>query len=378
MKSSGPVRVLYLTMNPNRSSTTVPTEGWLRVLPSEGLEPVLVTREAGDFYQWTRSRDIPAFQVSIPVPSEFSFRALAAVTPRLWGLARRYRIQLIHCNEQDIYPVGQYLGKICRVPVVVSVHFTMDRGFSQWAFGGSRNPARIFFVSGGNQEACRQGLQGVIPETKWRILPNGLDLSHHRPDETQRARFRLQHGLDSGPVIGVACALRPRKQLEHLFQAVSRLNAPDLRVCVAGAPVKGDEEYADQLLRDGKKLLGSQLVTVGHLVDLRGFYNALDLFVNTSQEEACSISVLESLASGCPVLGYPSKSVDGQILPDGGEIVDQDNVEQLTATVKRWMEDPRRLRQARLGARRTAEERFDIEKISRGLWSEYESVLSRH
>ena len=31
--------VLYLTMNPNRESTTVPTEGWFRLLRGRGLEP---------------------------------------------------------------------------------------------------------------------------------------------------------------------------------------------------------------------------------------------------------------------------------------------------------------------------------------------------
>jgi hypothetical protein len=32
------MRVLYLTMNPNRQSTTVPTEGWPRLLPTKGLD----------------------------------------------------------------------------------------------------------------------------------------------------------------------------------------------------------------------------------------------------------------------------------------------------------------------------------------------------
>ena len=42
---------------------------------------------------------------------------------------------------------------------------------------------------------------------------------------------------------------------------------------------------------------------LGHVNDLRNFYNGIDLFINTSQEEACSLSVIESLAHGCPVIG---------------------------------------------------------------------------
>jgi mannosyltransferase len=289
---------------------------------------------------------------------------------------KRFGIQIIHSNEQDLYPVAQYLGKVSSLPVVVSVHFTMDRGFCQWAFGGSRNPRLIIFVSAGSREACRPGVEGVIPEAKWRVLPNGIDLEHFVPDREKRRQFRQARALDSGPVIGVACALRPRKQLEHLFEAASQLEVPGLRVIVAGAAVSGDEAYAEDLLRAARAKLGDRLVVLGHLDELRGFYNALDVFVNTSQEEACSISVSESLACGCPVVAYPSKSVDGQILPDGGEVVAQDSIHDLTTVLRRWVAEPDTLRHRRLGARRTAEEYFDIRKLSRQLWDEYERILS--
>jgi glycosyltransferase involved in cell wall biosynthesis len=370
------MRVLYLTMNPNRASTTVPTEGWFRELRPNGLQPVLASKEIGSFHEWTASQGIPAFRVPMPVPSEFSKRRLLAPLWKLRRLVKRYGIQLVHSNEQDLYPVAQYLGKLCSVPVVVSVHFTMDRGFCEWAFGGARNPKMIFFVSAGSREACRPGIEGVVPERKWRVLPNGLDLDHFVRDPARGRQFREQHRLGAGPVIGVACALRPRKQLEHLFEAATRLDMPELRVVVAGGAVKGDEAYADALLRTARTTLGDRLVAVGHLDELRGFYNALDIFVNTSQEEACSISVSESLACGCPVVAYPSKSVDGQILPDGGEVVTQDSIHDLAAVLRRWLGDPQILQARRVGARRTAEAYFDIRQLSRQLWNEYERILS--
>ena len=298
---SASMRVLYLTMNPNRQSTTVPTEGWFRFLRPQGLEPVLASNEIGAFHEWAVDQGIPAFHVPMPVPRDFSLKSLVVPLWKLRRLVQRHRIELIHSNEQDLYPVAQYLGRLCRLPVVVSVHFTMTRGYSEWAFAGVRNPRRIFFVSQGSLEACRPGVEGVIPETSWRVLPNGLDLEHFVPDRSRRDLFREQHGLSDGAAIGVACALRPRKQLEHLVEAAARLDSPGLRVLIAGAAVAGDETYADRMLSDAKARLGDRLIVLGHLDELRGFYNGLDVFVNTSQEEACSISVSESLACGCPV-----------------------------------------------------------------------------
>jgi hypothetical protein len=65
------MRVLYLTINPSRISTTMPTEGWFRVLPQRGLQPVLATTESGSFLDWAREVGIPAFKVAMPVPTQF-------------------------------------------------------------------------------------------------------------------------------------------------------------------------------------------------------------------------------------------------------------------------------------------------------------------
>ena len=372
------MRVLYLTMNPNRASTTVPTEGWFRMLRAEGLSPVLVSHKAGAFHEWVTTQGLPAYEIPLPMPSKLvPWRFLRSLW-RLCRLVSRYDIQLIHCNEQDIYPIGHYVSRLCGVPVIVSVHFTMNRSYCEWAFGGKRCPDRIIFISRGNQEACRGAVTDVIPSERWRLLYNGLDLEHYTPGRTWRERFRAQHGLQSKLLIGVACALRPRKQLEHLFDAVSRIDHPDVSVVLAGGPVPGDEAYAEQLLAAAQGKLGKRFLYLGELRELRGLYNGLNIFVNTSQEEACSISVLEAMACGCPVIGYPSKSVDEQVLPGGGAIVEQNDIDALTITLQQWLFDAVQLHAGRVGARRRAEEVFDIRKLSHQLWNEYQCLVAEH
>jgi glycosyltransferase involved in cell wall biosynthesis len=370
------VRVLYLTMNPNRASTTVPTECWLRLLPARGLEPVLVSSHVGELHAWTQAQGIPAYQVPLHSPNKWWPWRLWRSLWRLRGIVRQHRIELIHCNEHDVYPIAQYLGRLCDIPVAVSIHFTVSREFCEWAFRGARCPQRIFFLSQGSIEACRPSVAGIIPEARWRLLYNGLDLSEVRPDAMIGRAFRQQHGLNGDLLIGNACLFQPRKQLEHLFDAAARLPDRSVKVVVAGRPRPGDEAYASELIEAGRRKLGRRLIHVGHLSNLRGLCNALDLFVNTSKEEICSISVLEALACGCPVVGYPSKSVDEQILPAGGEIVRQDNSDELTTVLAAWVHDRQRLSEARIGARRRAEEAFDIRKRADQLWNEYEGLIA--
>ena len=368
------INVLYITNNAGRASTTVATRGWLENLMPRGLHPVVVSPVGGEFQEWVESKGGTFYRLDLPFPSKTKWWPFVRSLWKLRRIVSRHRIDVIHSNEQEVYPIAGWLARLSRIPVIVSVHFTMERGFCQWAFGRIHNPERVLFISRGSLEACRESVEGVIPENRWMLLPNGLDLGHYRPDDDRRRRFRAEHGLANEVAIGVACAIRPRKQLEHLFEAVARDVGVPVRLFVAGGPVPGDEDYARALLDDARAKLGDRLVLLGYLEELRNLLNGLDVFVNTSKEEACSISILEALACGCPVLGYPSKSVDEQVLPQGGEMVPQDDVDRLTTSLRRWVADWDGLSARRSGARQRVQESYDIAALSEQLWREYEAM----
>ncbi len=368
------MRVLYLTMNPNRESTTVPTEGWFRLLAGQGLAPVLISGRSGAFQRWAAEQGVPSYEVPLPFPDRRRpwrfLRSLASVV----AIARRHRVQLVHCNEHDIYPIGQYAARLLGVPVVLSVHFTLRDGFSKWAFGGSRRPDRMFFVSKSSMDACRPDFVGVVDERRCAVLYNGIDMEKYQIDPALGREFRHKHGLNGYVVVGSASALRPRKQLEHLITVVSRLPA-SVKFVLAGGPVIGDESYSERLIQSGRELLGDRLIYLGHQTDLRPMLNGLDLFLNASQEESFGLTALEAMACGCPVVGYPSISVSEVVLPGGGEIVPQDAIGKLSDALRRWLCEPGALQAARLSARHRAASTFDIRKLAQQLWSEYEGVI---
>jgi glycosyltransferase involved in cell wall biosynthesis len=370
------MRVLYLTNNTTGVSTNATLQGWLQLLRTRGLDPVVVTHDVdGPLITWLREKCIPAYRLPMPRPEKrWPFPFLRCLW-RLRRIVRRHRCQLIHCNEHDIYPIAQPLARVCGLPIIVGARFTMERGFCEYAFAGRRCPDRMFFVSRGNLEACQPGLEGVVPETIWRVLYNGTDLGRFRPDPSAGQQFRAKHGLPGGLLIGAASALRPVKQLEHLFDAAARLRDPTVRVVLAGGPVPEYQEYAVQVIARGRQRLGDRLIHLGHVAEMPEFFNAIDLFVSTSQAEGCSNSVLQALACGVPVIGYPSVSVDEQVLPDGGAIVPQNCVDGLTAELNRWLSDARLREAGRRGARGRAVELFDVRKSADLIWQEYRELV---
>ncbi|MER3440536.1 MAG: hypothetical protein C4296_04060 [Gemmataceae bacterium] len=374
------MRVLYLTNNGMLASTTVATKGWFEDLIPKGLQPVVASPVVGEFCQWAGTLGVPSYRVPLPFPEKLWPWPFLHALWRLRRIVRRHRIQLIHCNEHDVYPIGCHLARWTSVPAVCSVQFTLTPGFSTWAFGGTRQPARLFFVSGQSMEASRPAVEGVVPESRWRVLYYGLRLEAYRCEERLRQAFRARMGLQGGDLaIGIGCGLRPVKQIEHLAEVTARLEDLPVRLFLAGITVPGLEDYADKLLNHLRQRLGPRFTFLGQLdnAQLQEMFNGLDLYVNTSLEESFGVSVLESLACGCPVVGYPSISVSEVILPDGGEIVPQNDLDQLTEAVRRWLSDRGRLQAARAQARRQAE-RFDIARSSEQLWQEYHAVLAEH
>lgn len=360
-------------MNSNRASTTIPTEGWVSHLAPQGLKPVVATSTRGEFSKWVVAQGFPCYPLSLTAPALNGSRIDYWSFLQLCWIVKKHRIQLIHCNEQNVYPMGAYLSKAMGIPVVVSVHFTMDRGFCTWAFQ-KQTPDRVIFVSDANLRNCLPSMEGIVDSSRFEVINNGIDTSRNKPDESLRREFRVKHKVGDAVALGVACALRPRKQVDHLIKAASLISG-DIRVFVAGAAVPGDEDYAEKLIANSNDLLGGRVTFLGHQEDIRPLLNGLDLFVNTSQEEACSISVIESMAHGCPVVGYASKSVDCQILPDGGEITPQDDIPALAECIQRWCRDPNLRIQASAAARRIATSKFDMLGNCEQVWKIYQEIL---
>jgi glycosyltransferase involved in cell wall biosynthesis len=372
------INVLYLTNNPNRGSTSRPTEGWLTYLYPHKLRPVVASDRSGSFQQWIGERGIPSYEIPLPNPDKLRPLPFLLSLWKLRALIKRHDIQLIHCIEQNVYPIGKYLSRLTSVPIVVTAQYTLGREFSEWAFAGKPKPSRLFFVSEGNREASRLAVRGLVSEKSWRLLYNSVDPNDFSPDHSLGQNFRKEHGIVDDVLIGTASALRPRKQLEHMFQAalnVKQSSITKFKFVLAGSEVSGDEAYASDLLASAKEMLGEHLIVLGHLEDLRGLYNALDLYLHTSQEEGCSLSILEAMSVGCPVLGYKSIGADEQVLPGGGEIVEQDNIDLLSEALKRWISSESLRSKTRSLARQRVLDKFNSEKVSEILFSEYQSVL---
>jgi glycosyltransferase involved in cell wall biosynthesis len=257
---------------------------------------------------------------------------------------RQHRIQVIHCNEHNIYPFAALLRFVTRCPLACHVRYLVSREYAQWAFGGRRRrPDALLWTSRQQRMDCAEAIRGVVPEECQHLVPLGLDPALYGSRQSDRDRVRAGWGVEPGDVvIGQATALRPRKRIEDFIELIARLAEEDSRVVgvLAGDAPPGDEAYRAEVLKHiQRRQLGRRFQWIGHIDDVEPFDHALDVFVSTSEYETFGNSVCEAMACARPVVAYQGGSVK-EIVGDSGIIVDNGDLPALTNAVRECVRRP--------------------------------------
>jgi glycosyltransferase involved in cell wall biosynthesis len=302
------MRVLYLTDNPTLGGTIRILQSWLLLGRQNGTVSGYVTIPPGsEFRRWLSANAIPYMQNPLPSPSK---RWPVPALRHGWRLARwakREAIQVIYCNEHNIYPFGVLLRWLTGLPLVCHIRYQVAREYCEWAFRGAlRQPDALLWTSLQQQADCADAIRGVVPEGKQHLIPLGVDPDVFGVHSCNRAATRAAWGF--GPeeiVIGQACALRPRKRIEDFVDLVAKLAEQDPRVVgvLAGDAMPGDEPYRDTVLAHIEQhRMGRRFRWLGNLDDVEPFDQGIDLFVSTSEYETFGNSVCEAMACGRAVV----------------------------------------------------------------------------
>ena len=134
---------------------------------------------------------------------------------------------------------------------------------------------------------------------RFRVIPNGYDLSRWTPDEAARLRVRAQWGVDTQtPVIGCIARWNPLKDHANLLAAValSLTQAPNLRLILVGYGMEpGNDALMALISRHG---LEAHVVLMGRRDDVPEIMNGLDVHVLSSCAEGFPNVVAEAMAVG--------------------------------------------------------------------------------
>jgi glycosyltransferase involved in cell wall biosynthesis len=206
-----------------------------------------------------------------------------------------------------------------------------DRRFSAWyryLLPRLSATARLV-ITDSNYSKIRIMRAFRISDNKICVIPCGVDTHFFRPrSHLEQAAIRRKYGL-LDPYILFAGSLEPRKNLDRLLRAFSKIErdfAP-FRLAIAGAQAGTFRKLELPAVPPRVQWLG--YVEDG---DLPALYSAARAFIQPSVYEGFGLTVLEAMACGVPVIAAQSTSLP-EVAGDAALLVDPFNVEEIAKAV---------------------------------------------
>ncbi|MBB5041388.1 glycosyltransferase family 4 protein [Shinella fusca] len=187
-----------------------------------------------------------------------------------------------------------------------------------------------------------------VPESRIRVISNGVDVDRFKPDASARRRIREDFGIpQDAPLLLFVGHEFNRKGLAYLIDAMERLG-PEFHLLVVGSDNQAP-------YRAMAKASAGRIVYAGEQKNVERFFAAADAFVFPTSYETFSLVCMEAMASGLTVFATSVGGIE-EYLKDGqnGMMIVQDGAD-IARKIEAVFRDAALAEQMRAAARLTAE-----------------------
>jgi glycosyltransferase involved in cell wall biosynthesis len=277
-------------------------------------------------------------------------------------IAQDHRATIMHCHHYSPFVYGSVArmwGSACRI--VFTEHGrlsdappSLKRRAANFVL--SRFADRVFAVSAElRQHLIEEGFRPRAVD----VIYNGVDVGVGARGAPRRIRQELGISPDA-LVVGSVGRLDPVKDLRTLVFATAQLRRshPTELVIIGDGPERAHLEAAA-----AERGLERAVHFLGYRSDAREWLAGCDVYVNSSVSEGVSLTILEAMTAGLPVI---ATSVGGtpEILDSTcGMLVPPRDPQAIADALLQLAREPQRRVQLGRAARRRVEERFTLDRM---------------
>ncbi|HEY3884657.1 MAG TPA: GT4 family glycosyltransferase PelF [Vicinamibacterales bacterium] len=251
------------------------------------------------------------------------------VARRMAAVIRARRLQVLHAHQYTPFFYGALAARLAHVGtrVIFTEH---GRHYPDIVSGKRRLANRVIFdrLADRITGVCDFSARGLAEHDGFRrdrieVIENGIDLARYQAS-ADRAALRFRLGLDpSRRYVAMVARFHPVKDHRTLLRAFAMVAAavPEADLLLVGdGPLLGELEQLTTSLG-----IAGRVRFMGVRDDVPEILKAIDVFTLSSVSEAASITLLEAMAAGAPVVvtdvgGNPEivrQRVDGLLTPRG-------------------------------------------------------------
>ena len=312
--------------------------------------------------------------VSIPDRGPFDWRAFTS----LLEVCRRERVDIWHGHDYKTNALGLLLKRFWPMKLLTTVH--------GWVHHTTRTPLyyridkfclpkyeKVICVSEDLYRECRRF---GVPANRCELIENAIDLNEYSrslaPDQAKAKLMLPLHGF----LIGAVGRLEPEKGFNILVRAVADLirRGSDCSLVIVG---EGSDRARLETLAT-ELTIRDRVHLVGWQSDVRGYFEAMDLFALSSYREGLPNVLLEAMALQVPcvatrVNGIPRLIQDGR----NGLLVPPGDTAALANALHALIENTDLRQLFRSAGRKTVEAHYSFPTRMLKLRRIYDSLLNR-
>ena len=283
-------------------------------------------------------------------------------------LRENWKPDIIHCHVYFSGVVGIILGKIYKIPVVITEHWT---GFprkilTKWSILKARfvmNEAKIILPV---SEDLEKAIKSYGIKSRFQVIPNVVNTEIFYPTTT-RHRSEIKRIL-------LVALLSPQKGVTYLFKSLAKLKEKrqDFLLDIVGdGPNRKEYEEQVQKLRLQGIVRFHGLKTKPEVAE---FMRRSDFFVLPSIWENLPCVLIEAMASGLPIVATKVGGISEIINEKVGVLVAQKDVEALVKSIDYMLDNYREYSPEKIS--QYAKDNFSYEVVGAKLDILYRKVIN--
>jgi glycosyltransferase involved in cell wall biosynthesis len=353
-------KVLQVVLSLNPGGTERLVVELVRRLRPELAMAVCCLDEAGSWGEVLRGEDIGVT----------ALRRRAGFQPTLGRaiarIAAQHRARVVHCHHYSPF----VYASIARLwSPTLRIVFTEHGRLSDAPPSAKRRtanrllshaPREVFTVS---SELKQHLVAEGFPTGRVNVIYNGIDVGAV-PPIGMRARVRRELGVpDDAVVVGTVARLDPVKDIHTLIRAVALRHGTSAQTILL---VIGDGSERAVLETTAREIgVASSVRFLGHRDDARDLLVACDLYANSSISEGISLTILEAMAAGLPVVATRVGGTPEIVDASCGRLVPARDPQALADALTALAADAPLRQMLGRRARARVEERFTLDRMVR-------------
>jgi glycosyltransferase involved in cell wall biosynthesis len=297
-----------------------------------GHQAIVYSNKHSELSKRLKDSGIPLYSIRI---SNLSFLSIYKIF-RIAKVLRRERVKTIIINLSADFKVAGIAAKLAGVKEIIYrrgsaipvrdsiLNRFLYREVATTIIANSNETKRNIFINNSN----------LIPETKVKVLYNGLDLDLYGRETVEKLYTRKNGEV----ILGNAGRLSEEKGHVYLLQLANHLKEKNVPFKIL---IAGTGRLENKLKKMTEQMgLTDHVIFLGFVNNIQSFNESIDIYVLTSMWEGFGYVLVEAMAKGKPVVAFDIKS-SSEIVEDQktGFLVEKKNINQLSEKIEILIKD---------------------------------------